>query len=186
MQDQQIVELYWDRSEAAIEQTQQKYGAYLSRAAYNILSDFEDSRECVNDTYLAAWNSMPTHRPSVLRTYLGKIVRQIAIDVFRKKNSIKRYASEYALSLSELEEQFAHGETPEQIYDAKQLDEAINRFVRDLPKEARNTFVGRYYFFDSLKMVAAYCGMSESKAKSLLYRTRNSLKEYLEKEGYDV
>ena len=90
MKDAEIVDLYWERNEAAIQQTQQKYGAYLSKIAYNILSDLEDSRECVNDTYLKAWNSMPTQRPSILSTYLGKITRQLSIDVFRKKNSIKR------------------------------------------------------------------------------------------------
>ncbi len=186
MQDQQIVQLYWARNEEAITQTQQKYGAYLSKVAYNILADFEDSRECVNDTYLAAWNSMPTHRPDILSTYLGRIARQISIDVFRRKNSIKRYASEYALSLSELEDGFSNGETPEQAVDAKQLAEALNRFLRAVPKDARNAFIGRYYFFDPLKKVASYCGMSEAKVKSLLYRTRQSLKEYLVKEGYDL
>ena len=156
MKDAEIVDLYWDRNEAAIQQTQQKYGAYLSKIAYNILSNLEDSRECVNDTYLNAWNSMPTHRPSVLSTYLGKIARQISIDLFRKKNSAKRYASEYAVSLDELGDSFSDGSTPEQTFDAKQLDDAINRFLRTLPDDARNTFIGRYYFFDSLKDVAGY------------------------------
>ena len=186
MKDAEIVDLYWDRNEAAIQQTQQKYGAYLSKIAYNILSNLEDSRECVNDTYLNAWNSMPTHRPSVLSTYLGKIARQLSIDLFRKKNSAKRYASEYAISLDELGDSFSDGSTPEQAYDAKLLDEAINRFLRTLPDDVRNTFIGRYYFFDSLKDVAAYCGMSEAKAKSMLYRTRQSLKAYLVKEGFDL
>lgn len=186
MKDDQIVELYWERNEDAIRQTQRKYGAYLSKVAYNILSDFEDSKECANDTYLAAWNSMPTNRPSILSTYLGKIARQIAIDVFRKRNTVKRYASEYAVSLDELGDSFSSGTTPEQELDAKLLDEAINRFVRELPDDARNTFIGRYYFFDSLKNVAAYCSMTESRAKSLLYRTRQSLKAYLAKEGFDV
>ena len=186
MQDEQIVALYWDRKEDAICQTQQKYGAYLSKIAYNILSDFEDSEECVNDTYLKAWNSMPTHRPSVLSTYLGKIARQLSIDVFRKRNSVKRYASEYAISLEELGDSFSDGITPEQALDAKLLDEAINSFLRALSDDARNTFIGRYYFFDSLKDVAAYCGMSEAKAKSMLYRTRQSLKAYLVKEGFDL
>ena len=186
MKDTDIVALYWDRNEEAIVQTQRKYGAYLSKVAYNILSDFEDSKECVNDTYLAAWNSMPTNRPSILSTYLGKIVRQISIDVFRKRNTLKRYASEYAVSLDELGDSFSDGMTPELELDAKLLDEAINRFVQGLPDDARNTFIGRYYFFDSLKDVAAYCSMSESKAKSLLYRTRQSLKKYLVKEGFDV
>ena len=186
MKDAEIVALYWERNEEAIQQTQRKYGAYLSKIAYNILSDFEDSKECVNDTYLKAWDSMPPHRPDVLSTYLGKIARQLSIDMFRKKHSTKRYASEYALSLDELGDSFSDGSTPEQSFDAKLLDAAINRFLRTLPHEARNTFLGRYYFFDSLKEVARYCGMSEAKAKSLLYRTRQSLKAYLVKEGFDL
>ena len=186
MTDERIVQLYWDRDESAIKQTQDKYGAYLSKIAYNILSDFEDSKECVNDTYLSAWNSMPNHRPNVLSTYLGKITRQLSIDVFRKKNSTKRYASEYAVSLEELGDSFSDGATPDQALDAKLLDEAINRFLRTLPVDARNTFIGRYYFFDSLKDVARYCGMSEAKAKSMLYRTRQSLKAYLVEEGFNL
>lgn len=184
MKDDQIVNLYLDRNEDAIHQTQMKYGSYLSKVAYNILADFEDSQECVNDTYLAAWNSMPTNRPSILATYLGKITRQISIDAFRKKNRLKRYASEYAISLDELGDCFSDGTTPDQDLDTKMLDEAINRFLRALPDDARNTFIGRYYFFDSLKDVARYCGMSEAKAKSMLYRTRQRLKAYLEKEGF--
>ena len=186
MKDSEIVALYWERKETAIEQTQQKYGAYLSKIACNILTNLEDSRECVNDTYLKAWNSMPPHRPEVLSTYLGKITRQLAIDVFRRKRSAKRSASEYALSLEELGDSFAGGETPDLALDAKLLEAAINRFLRTLSKDARNAFLGRYYFFDSLKDVAGYCGMSESKAKSMLYRTRQSLKAYLVKEGFDV
>ena len=104
----------------------------------------------------------------------------------RKKNSIKRYASEYAISLDELGDSFSDDNTPEQSFDAKLLDEAINCFLRTLPADARNTFIGRYYFFDSLKDVARYCGMSEAKAKSLLYRTRQSLKAHLVKEGFDL
>ena len=123
---------------------------------------------------------------SVLSTYLGKIARQISIDMFRKKNSAKRYASEYAVSLDELGDSFADDDTPEQAFDAKLLDAAINRFLRTLPDDARNTFIGRYYFFDSLKDVAAYCGMSEAKAKSMLYSTRQGLKVYLLKECFDL
>ena len=186
MKDEQIVNLYWDRNEDAIHQTQMKYGSYLAKIAYNILADYEDSQLCVNDTYFAAWNSMPTNRPSVLSTYLSKITRQITIDMFRKKNRLKRYASQYAISLEELGDSFSDATTPEQELEAKLLVDAINRFLRTLPNDSRNTFIGRYYFFDSLKEVAAYCGMSESNAKSMLYRTRHSLKAYLAKEGCDV
>ena len=186
MKDEQIVGLYWDRNEDAIRQTQLKYGSYLSKVADNILGNLEDSQECVNDTYLAAWNSMPTNRPNVLSTYLGKIIRQISIDVYRKKNRQKRYASQYAISLDELGDAFSDGSTPDEVLDAKLLDEVINRFVCTLSDEAQKAFVGRYYFFDSLKEIAGYCGMKESKMKSLLYRTRQQLKEYLLKEGFHV
>lgn len=183
MLDRQIVDLYWERNEDAIRKTEQKYGSYLHKVAYNILADYEDSKECVNDTYLAAWNSMPTNRPSVLSTYLGKIVRQISIDVFRKKQALKRNASEYAISLEELGDSFSDGSTPEDTLNVKLLDAAINQFVRTLSKDAQIAFVGRYYFFDSLGDIAGYSGMSENKVKSVLYRTRKKLKEHLVKEG---
>lgn len=186
MKDSEIVDLYWERNENAIRQTQEKYEAYLFKVSCNVLADLEDSRECVNDTYLAAWNSIPPNRPGVLSAYLGKIVRQISIDVFRKKHAAKRYASEYALSLEELGDSFSDGITPEHSLDAKLLDDAINRFVRALPGEVQRAFIGRYYFFDSLKDIAKYCGMKESKLKSLLYRTRQQLKIYLIKEGFDI
>lgn len=186
MKDSEIVNLYWDRNENAIQQTQNKYGAYLSKVAYNILAEYEDSKECVNDTYMAAWNSMPTNRPNNLGTYLGKIVRQISIDVFRRKHRDKRFASEYAISLDELDDTFSDGATPEQELDAKLLDAAINRFVCALPKQTQRAFVGLYYFFDSLKDIASYCGMTEGKVKMLLFRTRQKLKDNLKKEGFDV
>lgn len=186
MEDAEIVELYWARDEDAITQTKTKYGAYLNRVAYNILSDLEDSQECVSDTLLAAWRSMPDNRPKNLRTYLGKITRQVSIDLYRRRNRMKRYASEYAISLEELGDSFTDGRTPEDELNARLLTETVNRFLRTLPDEARNTFIGRYYFFDSVKNVARYCGMSESKCKSMLYRTRQSLKVYLQKEGFDL
>ena len=186
IKDQDIVGLYWDRNEDAIHQTQMKYESYLSKVSFNILADFEDSKECVNDTYLAAWNSMPTNRPNNLATYLGKITRQISIDVFRKKHREKRYASEYAISLDELGDSFSDGTTPEQELDVKLLDEAINRFVCALPKLTQRAFVGRYYYFDALKDIASYCGMTESKVRILLFRTRQKLKLYLKKEGFEV
>lgn len=186
MEDAEIVALYWARNEDAITQTKTKYGAYLNRVAYNILADLEDSQECVSDTLLAAWRSMPDNRPKNLRTYLGKITRQVSIDLYRRRNRMKRYASEYAISLEELGDSFTDGRTPEDELNARLLTETVNRFLRTLPDEARNTFIGRYYFFDSVKNVARYCGMSESKCKSILYRTRQRLKVYLQKEGFDL
>ena len=186
MQDDQIVSLYWQRDEAAIMHTQNKYQRYLSKIAYNILLDLEDAEECVNDTYLAAWNSMPVQRPAILSTYLGKIVRQLSISVYRKKHTQKRLGSEYVLSLEELGDTFPDTVTPEQLLDKKLLSAAINRFLLDLPWDARNVFIGRYFFFDSLKEVARYSGMGEAKVKSMLYRTRQNLKAYLREEGFTV
>lgn len=186
MQDQQIVALYWNRDESAIQATQEQYGNYLFKIAYNILADHEDSKESVNDTYLRAWYSMPPHRPSILSTYLGKITRQLSIDIFRKRNRMKRKASEYSISLSELDDCVSGGETPEDKLAAKLLGEAINQYLRRISPQARNLFIGRYYFMDPLKEVAAYCKMSESKAKSMLYRTRIGLRDHLREEGFDI
>ena len=184
MDDEQIVSLYWLRNESAIRETEKKYDRYLTKIAYNILSDYEDSRESVNDTYLAAWSSMPPHRPSILSTYLSKLTRRISIDLLRYRNRDKRRESEYTLSLSELGDCVSGGNTTEEIINVKLLADAIGIYLRLQSEEARNAFIGRYYFLDSVKEVAAYCGMSESKCKTLLYRTRLGLKEYLRKEGF--
>jgi len=186
MEDEQIVSLYWDRDEAAIRETEIKYERYLTKIAYNILNNTDDSRESVNDTYLAAWNSMPPHRPSILSAYLAKLTRRISIDCFRGRTREKRMASEYAVSLEELGDCVSGGNTTEEIVNVKLLADTIGIYLRLQSEEARTAFIGRYYFLDSLKEVAAYCGMSESKAKSLLYRTRIGLKEYLEKEGFSL
>lgn len=184
MEDEQIVSLYWDRSEDAIRETETKYDRYLTKIAYNILANQEDSRESVNDTYLAAWDSMPPHRPSVLSAYLAKLTRRISIDRFRYRTRDKRLGSEYAVSLEELGDCVSGGNTTEEIVNVKLLADAIGIYLRLQSEEARTAFIGRYYFLDPLKEVAAYCGISESKCKSLLHRTRLGLKAYLEKEGF--
>lgn len=184
MDDDKIVNLYWQRDESAIRETESKYGKYLIRIAYNVLFDLEDSKESVNDTYLKAWNSMPPHKPGILSTYLGKITRQTSIDRYRKKNSQKRRGSEYVISLSELEECVSKEAAPEQAIELQVLADAISAYLRSLPGENRNIFVCRYYFMDSIREISAYSGASESKIKSILYRTRNGLKSYLEKEGF--
>lgn len=186
MQDEQIVALYWGRDENAIRVTQEQYGHYLYKIAYNVLTNREDSEESVNDTYWKAWESMPPQKPGILATYLGKITRQLSIDRYRKRNSKKRQGSQYALSLSELDECVSGGNATEQSVDLTLLGEAINAFLDTLSPEARCTFVGRYYYMDSLREVAAYYGMNESKVKNLLYRTRIGLKAHLEQEGFDL
>ena len=186
MEDEKIVDLYWDRNEYAIVCTQQKYGAYLLKIAQNILSDIQDSEESVNDTYMAAWNSMPPNRPKVLATYLGKIVRQISIDTLRKKTSKKRGGTEYSLSYDELSETITTEVEPLHELEAKRLSETISDFLISVGWTERNVFIGRYYFFDSIREVAAYCGISESNAKTMLFRLRKELKEYLIREGFEL
>lgn len=186
MQDEEIVALYLERKESAVFETQKKYDSYLRKIAYNILSSQDECGEIVNDTYLSAWRSIPPHMPAVLSTYLAKITRRLAIDVFRKKNRKKRQAGEFALSLSELSDCISEGDIIEGKLDEALLREAMQAYLRTLPKEARVLFIGRYFYMDSLSEVASYCNMSESKAKSMLYRTRCGLKEHLREEGFFV
>ena len=187
MEDCKIVDLYWARDEDAIVQTQIKYERYLTKIAFNILSDHEDSAESVNDTYLRAWNSMPDNRPDLLSTYLGKICRRLAIDMYRKKTADKRGGSEYEVSLQELAE---NGIEPAGTFDNdseyKQLGSLISDYLRTISEEQRTVFVSRYFHCDPLKDICARTGFSESKIKSMLFRVRGGLKKYLEKEGYTI
>lgn len=184
MQDNEIVGLYLERDEKAIEQTGKKYGRYLGKIAYNILRDAEDCKECVNEAYLAAWNSIPPQKPEVLRTYLVMLLRRICVKRAEKKYCRKRLGSAYAVSFSELEECISDNDRVDGNMELEELVKAINTYLRGISDEARNLFIGRYYYLDSLKKAAAYCGMSEAKAKSMLYRTRQGLREHLIKEGY--
>ena len=183
MNDCEIVELYFERSENAIEETAKKYGKYLTKIAYNILYNELDTEESVNDTYLAAWNSIPPHKPSVLSTFLSKLTRRISIDRLRTKGRKKRGASEYVLSLDELSECVSES-SPEKDVDTKQLSACISDFLRTLPTETRVAFVSRYYYLSSTRDVAKMLGMGEGKLKSLLHRTRRALREHLIKEGF--
>ena len=186
MEDTEIVNLYWQRNESAIDETKTKYSHYLTKIAYNILENIEDSEESVNDTYLKAWNSMPPHRPGKLAAYLGKITRQLSIDIYRKRKSQKRAGSEYTVSLSELEDCVSHRNTPEQEIETEQMAKAISAYLRTLSEEGRNVFVCRYFFCDSIQAIAASSQSSQSKIKSMLYRIRIGLKEHLEKEGFMI
>jgi len=186
MQDEKIVSLYWDRDETAIAATEEKYGRYLLKIAYNILCDQEDSRESVNDTYFKAWNSMPPHRPDILSAFLSKITRQTAIDLLRRQTREKRGGSRYIQSLSELEDCVSADNTTEQSVDFRLLAEAIGDYLRTLSPEPRNLFVGRYYYFDSIREIAGYYGMTEAKVKTTLHRIRKGLKQYLIKEGFEL
>lgn len=186
MEDEQIVALFWRRDQEAIVQSQRKYHPYLSKIACNILHDQEDSQEVVNDTYFKAWQSIPPQRPSKLSIYLGRLTRHGAIDRYRHHTSQKRQGDTYAMCLEELEECCATGQDPQQVLDGKLLAQAISRFLYTLKPQTRAMFLGRYYFLDSLKEVAQYCGVRESKAKSTLFRVRKALRAYLRQEGFDL
>lgn len=182
MEDAKIVEAYWQRQESAIEETRQKYGAYCRSIAYNILSNAEDARECENDTYLAAWNAMPPHRPTVLSTFLGKITRRIALDRWKSANAIKRGGGSVALSLDELSECIGTQSLSERL-EARELGQLISRFLRTLPARDRQIFLRRYWYCDSISQIATLFSSGESKIKMNLLRTRKKLQDYLRKEG---
>lgn len=183
MEDERIVDLYWARSESAIEETSKKYGAYCFKIAYNILVDKEDADESVNDTWLRAWNSMPPHRPMMLSTFLGKITRRLSLNRWRDRSAQKRGGGEMPLVLDELEGCIPSQSSVEQEIEAKELTRLINSFLDELPENERNVFVRRYWNLDSIKQISEYYGFSESKTKTMLWRTREKLATRLQKEG---
>ena len=186
MDDQRIVELYWNRDEAAIRETDARYGRYLWTIAYNVLADREDSDECVNDSYYKAWSIIPPHRPLSLSPFLGRIVRHLAVDRYRRRAAQKRAPSEYTLSLDELAECVDGGEEPHETAELRLLAQAVSAFLCELSRETRNAFLWRYYFMDSIKEIAQRLGSSESQVKSMLHRTRIGLRAHLEKEGFSL
>jgi len=186
VEDTEIIELYWQRSESAIEETAGKYGNYCKSIAHNILQNREDTEECVNDTWLHTWNAIPTERPYEFRTWLGRIARNLAFDRYRKITAKKRGGKEMDVLLSELEDCIPSTHSVEKELEDAELAAFINRFLKKQKKENRIIFMRRYYYSDSVKQIAERFEISESKVKSSLFRTRNGLKKYLEKEGITI
>ncbi len=183
MDDSEIIELYFQRSEEAVTQTASKYGKYCYKIAYHILSSQEDSEESVNDTYLAAWNTMPPRRPNILSAFLGKLTRYISLDRWKKRSAQKRGGGQVALSLEELEECISGGDDPEKEVDRKELLRYLNRFLDALPETHRKVFVCRYWYLESIPEIAARFGFSESKVTAMLHRLREKLRARLQLEG---
>lgn len=183
MNDQQILRLYFDRSEDAIAQTAAKYGAFCYTVAYQILRNAEDSEECVNDTYLKAWSVIPPHRPQKLAAFLGKITRNLSIDLYRRYTAEKRGGSEMALALDELEMCVPSRDSGWDHADRMALTDALNGFLETLPSQQRQIFMRRYWYVNSIKEIAQAYGLTESKVKMSLLRSRGQLKAMLEKEG---
>lgn len=182
MDDLEIVSLFLLRSEEAVRNAQTQYGAYCSSIAKRILANEADAEECVNDVWLAAWNSIPPNEPERLSTYLGKLTRNIAIDKVRASNAAKRSTAEYALSLEELAEILPDRTTVENEVRTKDLERAVGAFVRTLPETQQRIFICRYWYFDGISDIAKRFGYSDSKVKSMLLRVRRKLKEYLKRE----
>ncbi len=183
MEDRKIVDLYWQRDENAIPETAAKFGGYCRTIAYNILADAEDAEECLNDTWLRAWNTMPTNRPNKLAPYLGKLSRWISLTRLREKTSLKRGGGETELVLDELAEAVDSGADVEKAVELNELNAALRRFLKNLGETERQVFLARYWFIASIAEIAEKFGFSESKVTSMLHRTRKKLLAYLKEEG---
>ncbi|NCB51243.1 MAG: RNA polymerase sigma factor [Clostridia bacterium] len=186
MDDGQIIDLYWARSEAAISETANKYSRYCHTIAFNILHSNEDSEECVNDTYMRAWGAIPPQRPNRLSTFLGKITRNLSLNRYEQYATEKRGSGQVPLVLDELQDCIpAAGSVDKAIEDAALVD-IFNRFLAALPTETRKVFMRRYWYLSSVKEIAADYSFSESKVKMTLLRARKELKRVLEKEGVTI
>lgn len=185
MEDSTIVALFWARDEQAIAASDEKYGRYCTTVAMNILGEKEAVEECVNDTWLHAWNAIPPARPSVLRAFFGRITRNLSFDRYRRMHAGKRGGGEMEAILSELEECVSGGSVEAEI-DRRELAGAINGFLRELPERKRVIFVCRYWYGDSVSDVARRFGMKRSAAAMTLLRIREQLKDYLLERGFEV
>lgn len=184
--DEAIIALYWERSEQAISATEGKYGKYCTCIARNILNDFEDAKECVNDTWLRAWNAIPPGKPQRLAAFLGKITRNLAINRLEKVCAKKRGGGAMEVLMEELGECLPDRRTGVDMAEDFVVRDAINRFLAVLPAENRKLFVRRYWYFSSIRDIAADYGMGESKVKMALLRMRAEFRRFLEKEGIEV
>lgn len=186
MDDNSIIRLYWDRNDQAIKVTSEKYGQYCKVIAKNILGNEEDAEECVNDTYLNAWNSMPEHWPEYLAAFLGKITRNLSFNKYKHNHSKKRGGSEITLVLNELTDCVSDRDAVEQNIDRQELSAAINSFAKSLPARKRNIFVRRYWYADSISCISNDYELLPGTVSKTLERTRKQLKEYLTERGFDL
>lgn len=186
MEDRDIIQLYWDRDEGAIPATADKYGGYCAAIARNILDDGRDAEECVNDTWLAAWNAMPPHRPARLSTFLGKLTRNLSFNRYKARRADKRGSGQLPLVLDELGECVSGREDVEETVDRKELIRALDDFLTTLPRRSRDLFVRRYWYADPIAAIARRYGRTEGSVAMDLSRTRRKLKAYLTERGFDL
>ena len=184
MEDQQIVEMFLQRDENAVVHTERKYSNYCRSIAANILSSREDADEALNDTWLAAWNCIPPHTPKCLRTFLGRLTRNISLKKVRSDNTLKRGAAEVRVVFEEVEEWLASDDDTEQNISEQALADSINGFLAAISDTERNVFVRRYWYMQPISEIAESHGFSESKVKSMLFRIRKKLYNKLKKENF--
>lgn len=183
MKDAEILDLYWERNERAIEETQKSYGNYCYSIAFHILHIREDSEECVNDTWLRAWKSIPPNRPNHLSLFLATITRNLSFDKWKHKNALKRGNGEMEATLEELEECVPSARTTEDAVEEAELQRCINRFLGTLKERERNIFLRRYWYAEECSEIADRYHMKLNTVKTTLFRIRGKLKIYLEQEG---
>ena len=185
LEDSKIISLFFERSEQAIRELDSKYGPAVKKLAANILNDRMDAEECVSDTYLRVWSSIPPHAPNPLAAYVCAIARNLAINRYRARHAEKRDGS-YDLVLEEMQECLPSGVDVETEYEAKELSDAINRFLSTLEREDRILFVRRYWYADSVAELAAENRCSANRVSVRLFRLREKLRNTLQKEGFIV
>ena len=183
MEDSQIIDLYWQRSERAIAESESRYGRYCHAVAFRFTLSHEDAEECVSDTWLSAWNAMPDERPRVLGAFFGTLARRHAISRWRAKTRRKRGGGEVPLALEELSECIPSEADPAKQVERQELAEAIRAFVDELGESEQKVFRARYWYLASVEEIARRMDFSPSKVKSMLYRLRGRLRERLTEEG---
>lgn len=185
MNDEKIIDLYWARNESAIQETSIKYESLCLRVAHNILVSQEDCEECVNDTYLGMWNAIPPHRPRRLSAFICQITRNLALKKFEYLSASKRN-SEAVCSLEELNESVSGKNYVENEVENKRIEQAICAFLNEISEQKRRVFIWRYWYFESIESISSLTGYSQNKIKSMLYRMRVNLREFLESEGIEI
>ncbi|MBO5415175.1 MAG: sigma-70 family RNA polymerase sigma factor [Clostridia bacterium] len=186
LSDEAIIELYWNREERAISATDDKYGRYLFTIAYNIVRDELDCEECLNDTYLGTWNSIPPTRPNIFQVFLSKIMRNIALDKYRNKSASKRIPSEMIVSIDELDEYMVYDMSAEDEFLIREISRLLSDYLRALPDKEEFIFVCRYYYADYISDIAKMLDMNPKTVSKALAKLRDDLKAKLEKEGYKI
>ena len=186
MEDEKIVQLYWDRNEQAITATAEKYGNYCTSIARNILGNAEDAEECVADTYWNTWNTIPPHRPVVLSVFLGKITRNLSLNRHKYNTAEKRGGGQTMLVLDEIAELVSGKEDADQQIRQKELVCSIDVFLDRLPEKNRCIFVCRYWYFDSISDIAKRFKMTENNVSATLSRIRGKLRRHLVERGFEL